>query len=100
MIPLDVRYWVKLHHKSQPIETVNLRNMRNDIIRNPESKVVRETIYPTYHKFESDDIRINKKVDREMSDTERSNYITQLFNKSDQYLTQRKKSKIKSCRCK
>ena len=101
MMPIDIRYWIKLHKRSQPIETDNLRNVKNDRIKNPESMVIIESIYPTYHEFKSESS--TKIVNGELSDAMRSDQVTRMFNKSEQYDAQvmRKKNKItKKCKCK
>lgn len=103
MNPIDIRYWVKLHKRSQPIETDNLRNVKNDRMRNPDAMVIIESIYPTYHEFESKSSK--NIVDGELSDAMRSDHVARMFNKSEQYNTQvmRKKSKStkpKRCKCK
>ena len=103
MIPIDIRYWIRLHRRSQPMETDDKRNFKYDRFKNPDAQIITESIYPTYHEFENDDIR--KKVNGELSDAMRAEEVTRLFNKIDQYNTQvmRKKSKgkpkIKKCKC-
>lgn len=102
---MDVRYWVRLHRRSQPMETDSLRNIKYDRIKNPDAQIITESIYPTHHEFENDDVR--KKVNGELSDAMRAEEVTRLFNKIDQYNTQvmRKKATIKpkikkNCKCK
>ena len=101
MTPIDVRYWVKLHKRSQPIESDNPRNFKYDRMKNPESMMIVESIYPTHHEFESDSSK--KRIDGELSDAMRSDEVIRMFNKSEQYNTQvmRKKGTIKKkCKCK
>ena len=107
MEPIDKRYWIKLHSRSQPIETINLKNIKNDLERNPHAVIIFESIYPDYHEFKVGDT--TKKVYGEMTDVLRNEYITKLFNKSEQYSNQvmRKKTTVKlqlhknkKCKCK
>ena len=97
MNPIDVRYWVKLHKRSQPIETADKQNFKYE---KPDFPMITESIYPTHHVFETKSLR--KIVDGELSDAMRSDEVTRMFNKSEQYNTQvmRKKGKIiKKCKC-
>lgn len=84
MIEPIIRYWIKLHGHNAPIETDNLRNIRNDIKRSSSSLVIVESIYPTYHEFESSEIK-REKIPGELSDAQRSNTVSRMFNKINQY---------------
>lgn len=69
-------------------------------MKNPDSLMIVESIYPTYHEFESNSSR--KIVNGELSDAMRSDEVIRMFNKSEQYNTQvmRKKNTVKKCKCK
>jgi hypothetical protein len=83
-----IRYWVQLNKRSTPIETDNLRNVKNDIHRSSSAVVIIESIYPNSHEFKITDTSVKEKINGELSDAQRSDTVSRMFNKHNQYDSQ------------
>lgn len=92
----SVRYWIQLHKYSQPMETDNEHVLKNEMKRGESPKYITEYIYPNAHKFVFGG-STKEETKKSLTDAERSNTVTRLFNKIEQYHGQvmRKKSTSK-----
>jgi hypothetical protein len=97
MINPTIRYWIKLYKDSEPIETEDKIYLKNSLKRSTSPLIIKESIYPNGHKFEFDE-NVKEVIPGELSDAQRSNTVTRMFNRASQIDQQvlRKKSSTKS----